>query len=573
MNKRAQHRWTATFHAALALAFLSAPEIARAESWLVVPATSDDQIERSLGLATRLVEKLANHDLSVASSSDAAKSFEENESRPAADLDDQDIQAWGGQSKSGLRDLARKDFAAALAELEQAQAFSRRAAHELNRDTKRAEQLLDTCLYTVRALLGSKRRAEAEAQAEECARLSLRAKPHALMHPPDVRAFYQSVVERGADGEASLVVEADREGCDVRVNGIPRGRTPSRVERLLHGSYDLQVECDGPRGRVHHIEVSAATTEVFIDTRFDRSVRTGSALFLSNPSWPDAETRIADAMRIADAAQADVVVLVTPADDAPLELWATARSGEPKGFVRMAAEPEGPTDEQLDAAAQILVSGKCIDLSQAQSVVVSCRTGRLVTRIRIAADTRRADGPPRAQFIPGVTLASIGAASLLTSYALAATANTSAADDMAAFPSNDNQARWLNLRSGMYYTGAVGAGLLVTAMPLALPYHRKPPWWAWLCGGAGVALAATSITLAVTAPSEPEESRVANPQGYVDRAKRTDPAFATGVTAAPLLTVPLVYLLRRDEKRTRASLAPQVVVSRAGGFLALEGRY
>jgi hypothetical protein len=144
---------------------------------------------------------------------------------------------------------------------------------------------------------------------------------------------------------------------------------------------------------------------------------------------------------------------------------------------------------------------------------------------------------------------------------------------MVAFPSNDNQARWLNLRSGMYYTGAVGAGLLVTAMPLALPYHRKPPWWAWLCGGAGVALAATSITLAVTAPSKPDTSRVADPQGYVDRTKRTDPAFATGVTSAPLLTVPLVYLLRRDEKRTRASLAPQMTVGRTGGFFAIEGRY
>ena len=144
---------------------------------------------------------------------------------------------------------------------------------------------------------------------------------------------------------------------------------------------------------------------------------------------------------------------------------------------------------------------------------------------------------------------------------------------MVALPSNDNQARWLNTRFGMFYTGSIGAGLLVTAMPLALPYRARTPWWGWLAGGTGLALAATSIALAVTAPPEPDVSRVVDPQGYVDRARRTDGAFLAGVTAAPLLTMPLVYLLRRDDKRRRAELTPEIVVSRSGGFAAIRGIY
>lgn len=561
------------FAAAAFISVLTLGRAAHANEWLVVPATTEEEIERSESTAEELADQLEKQGMVLRSSVNAAKDFEKNASRPPSVPTEQEIEAWAGQSREALRALARKDYAGALALLEKAQAFSQRAVDELNRDPGRAERLLDTCLYTVRALLGSGQRAEARIRAEECARLSLHAKPNSLMHPPDVRAFYDAVWRDDADDIGSLVVKADRADCDVRVNGFPQGPTPRRIDGLLRGFYDLQVECDERRGRVHRIEVADETTEIFVDTRFDRSIRTERGLALSYAVWPDPAKRLSDATRIAEATRVGVLVLVLEQEDGSVELWATDTQGQPKGFARTAADPEGPSELALAAAAATVAAGECLDLSGERPLAVSCRTGLAERPAEPTEEAPRTKGPPRGQFIAGVTLASLGTASLLASYALTATADTSAADDMVAFPSNDNQARWLNLRSGMYYTGAVGAGLLVTAMPLALPYHRKPPWWAWLCGGAGVALAATSITLAVTAPSEPDASRVADPQGYVGRAKRTDPAFATGVTAAPLLTVPLLYLLRRDEKRTRASLTPQMSVSRAGGFFAIEGRY
>jgi hypothetical protein len=269
----------------------------------------------------------------------------------------------------------------------------------------------------------------------------------------------------------------------------------------------------------------------------------------------------------------DGVVLLVARSDEPLELWAANASGEPIAFARVPSTAQGPDGTAIVSAVESLAHGQCVDLSGARATPVNCRTGLPDSTVALVETADASHRPPKGQRIAGVTLAATGTASMFASYALYAAGMTRAADQMVASPTNDNQARWLNTRFGMYYTGSAGAALLVTAMPVALPYRTKTPWWAWLCGGAGVALAATSIALAVTAPSEPEVSRVEDPQGYVDRAKRTDAAFVAGVTAAPLLTMPLVYLLRRDDKRTRASLAPQLAVSREAGLIALRGHY
>jgi hypothetical protein len=544
---------------------------ARAEEWVIVPATAGDDIAWVTAATQQLSAELTRRGIALRSPAEAARDFQEQGSRSPAVLTDEDIEQWTQGSKQALGHLARSDYGGALALLRKAQAFSRVAVEELNRDPERSELLLDTCLYTVRALLGAGQRADAQAQAEECSRLSLHAKPNAVMHPPDVRAFYSAVVDTASDNAATLVVEADRSGCDVRVNGLLQGRTPHRIERLLHGPYEVQVECDEPHGRVHRVEVVPGITKVQIDTRFDRAIRSDANLRLRYSVWPDAEERLLDAVHIARAVGTDAVLLMIARDDGPMELLVTNASAQSRGFARVPCTARGPAGDTLARAIESLVEGQCIELTGERVTTVDCSTGAPVAQAE--PDGPHPVRPPRGQFISGVTLASIGAASLVTGYLLYVVSATRAADQMVASPTNDNQALWLNTRFGMFYVGSAGAAALVTAMPLALPYRPKTPWWAWLSGGAGVALAATSIALAVTAPSTPAVSRVEDPQGYVDRAKRTDAAFVAGVSAAPLLAMPLVYLLRRDEKRTRATLAPQLAVSREAGLIALRGHY
>jgi hypothetical protein len=112
-------------------------------------------------------------------------------------------------------------------------------------------------------------------------------------------------------------------------------------------------------------------------------------------------------------------------------------------------------------------------------------------------------------------------------------------------------------------------------MPLALPKRDKTPWWAWLSGGLGVGLAAFSIAYGATAEGEPGTScsnLVTDPtdaRTCVTRSERISVAVLTGATAAPLMTIPLVYLLRPSKSK----LVPEAELSRTGGFLRLRGEF
>ncbi len=525
--------------AALALLLTTHPGRAQADDWLVVPVTAGEDVAHARAIAKDVEGDLTQRGFQVQASEVASQGFEQRVSVPASALSANEIDAWKQRSRAALGSLARNDYQGALRELEAVQATSRAAVDALNRDDETAAILLDTCLYTVRALLGVGKQATAQVQAAECARLSPGIAPNTKMHPPAIRTFYADVVDAGRARTATLSVDSKPSGCEARVNGIRVGPTPARVEQLPQGAYAVQVECDAEPGRIHRVQVERGQNSVSVDADLDAAVRTSGGLRLEYTAQPDASILETHALALSEVLDASRVILVAEHEGGATELiLVDATEGK-----RKSASVTGSSAAAVDAL--------------------------LHEPIPVTPPTR----PPRGQFIAGVSLAAIGTASLLSAYTLYGVSATNVADEMIAAPTNDNQAHWLNLRFGMFYVGSAGAAALVTAMPLALPYRAKTPWWAWLSGSAGLGLAATSIALAVTAPPTPDASRVADPQGYVDRAKRTDGAFLAGVSAAPLLTMPLVYLLRRDDKRARAELAPQLLVNRSGGFVGISGNY
>ncbi|MFW2390688.1 MAG: hypothetical protein ACN4G0_20305, partial [Polyangiales bacterium] len=195
------------------------------------------------------------------------------------------------------------------------------------------------------------------------------------------------------------------------------------------------------------------------------------------------------------------------------------------------------------------------------------------------AEDRPAGRRPRGQFIAGLTLAGVGVAGLATGYALLAPRSNAALDWVSEVDSGgldtSAQQKWFDLRGAIIASASVGSAALVTAMPLALPERDKTPWWAWVSGGVGLGLAGFSIAWGVTAEAAPSSSCSANNlnsvevRSCVNREKQTSVALLTGLTSAPLITMPLVYLLRPS----RAKLEPQVEVSRSGGYFGLRGRF
>jgi hypothetical protein len=176
-------------------------------------------------------------------------------------------------------------------------------------------------------------------------------------------------------------------------------------------------------------------------------------------------------------------------------------------------------------------------------------------------------------------LVGAGGASLVTGYALLAPRARAAENWVAQLdsglpPDGKAQQQWLDMGTAIMITSSLGAAALVTAMPLSLPNWAKPPWWAWLSGGLGVGLAAFSIAYGVTGQGEPATPcsslniSSAEAQACVRHGERVSGAVLSGVSAAPLIAVPLVYLFRRGGAR----LEPSVQVSSHGGFFSIRGR-
>jgi hypothetical protein len=184
-----------------------------------------------------------------------------------------------------------------------------------------------------------------------------------------------------------------------------------------------------------------------------------------------------------------------------------------------------------------------------------------------------------------MTLMGVGIAGLATGYALLIPRSNAAEDWIATVDADSTngatqatdtsaQQRWFDLRGAIIASGAVGSAALVTAMPLALPNREKTPWWAWVSGGVGLGLGAFSIAYGVTAEAAPSASCSAPtvdpsvPRACATRGDQTSVALLTGLTAAPRITMPLVYLLRRSP----AKLELQVQAGRGQGYVGLRGR-
>jgi hypothetical protein len=553
--------------------------LAQPEDWLVLPTTVEGDAPWMRPAVTKVNRELRRQGLGVWSSDRAVSAFRAGGSAASPTVSDSEVDAWASRSQQALRSLALGDYATALSELHETQAFSRSKSVTLNRDPARAQTVLDTCLYLVRALIDTGDERGAARQAQECVRIVPSGRPARQMHPPAVVELYEEAATLGPGRASTLLVESEPSKCALRVNGVLAGETPSQLTDLYPGRYQVQVECELDRpSRVHAVEVPRGSTSIFVFDRVDRAVQTAPLLHLRYENPPEPRRLVRDARDVARALPASAVVVASAIGTDVLELRVvTGRQAEP-AMVRVTMSATGPSDEAARRAIAALLAGECWDFTNDAPLHLDCRTGEPF--VVAGTDTRGEKparvGPPRGQFIAGLTLASAGTASVLAGYGLLIT-RRAAADDWLADPGSlDAHDKWLNLGTGLIITGSAGSAMLVTAMPLLLPYKSKTPWWAWLSGGVGLGLAAGSIASAVTADSKPPQScsvNNLNPEPCTNRAKQTDLAIMLGVTAAPLLTMPLVYLFRKSEKKLAAELSPSISVTRSGGAVGVRGAF
>ena len=549
------------------------------DRWLMVPVvtSADSWVEPT---TSRMFDELAARGVRVWSPDSAAKRFEATGSSPAPEMNDADIRQWLERSHAVLESLVQGDPAGAHKHLRETELLSLATVSVLNRDSKLAQKVLDTCLLGVRALLEIQSSVQAEALARECRKVCFTGEPTPYMHPPPVVEMLARLDAERAERTAVLQVRSEPSECAVRVNGAMWGETPLEVPHLLPGRYVVQAECDTDRpGRAHYADVAAGNTEVFVDARFDNAVVTRPTLALRYADAIAADQHgNDDAAELATLVPATGLVLMSTPGTGTIEFQLLRGPARGKaGFARINGSPNGPTRGDIALAARTLIDGKCVDMSTVPPVVLPCGNE---PSMGIASENGwPATRMPRGKFISGMALVAVGSAGLITGYVLLAPRSRASEDWVRALDAGLGgaafQQKWINMGIGLVVTSSIGAAALVTAMPLALPKKVRTPWWAWLSGGLGVGFAAFSVAYGVTAESEPGtscNSLVTDPgdaRTCVRRSERVSAAILTGATAAPLLTIPLVYLLRAADSK----LTPEIDMGRSGAYVGIRGEF
>ena len=558
---KAQSSPPSTHHAAIVVATIGAADAAPRDPERALGSSADVAIGR-------LETSLAALPLGVFSAEEARALFEANASAPAASLTATDIERWASRSQSAVRHLARAEYDRAREELLEAQALTSRAAEELNREAERARQVLDTCLYMVRAYIETRDVERAEAQARTCRRLVPGAEPSPYRHTPEVRDLLARVEgEMRAEPRAELRVTSQPTGCAVRLNGISFGETPFRIDELAPGEYRLQVECGGvDRGRIRRLHLASGRTEVNVDTRFEAAIRSRPRLSLRYETPEDAQRWAArDAREIARATGASETWILWRGATGTHRLdrvWAEGAASAYPGEASL----EMHSGAEFRAALSRLRVGESVDLGAPDGVAQAALTLDVPLMDTGHAPEFEGDGEPgqgtrmaapeRERHPVGLALVSSAAA---LTYGVASFLHAERVRRGRAFAqlfSLTRQRDWVALRMPSTFVAAGGSVVLLAAFPALLPdaRARRVPIGAWVSGGVGLGLAGAAVI--VTATRRSCDGLVNDRRACIRREEAGDRAILLASGAAPLVSVPVVYALRRT------SIRPEVSVGR-----------
>ncbi|HMI93190.1 MAG TPA: PEGA domain-containing protein, partial [Polyangiales bacterium] len=515
-----------------------------------------------------------------------------------------DIDALARDAQMALYHVASGLPSRARADVERALARADKVLESLNRESLAAQQLLDACLYLVRAHLQDGKRQAAREQALECRRLVPDIEPDGTMHPPDVMGVLaEAEAELRQREPGSLRVESAPDACAVYVNGRHLGHAPLELPQLSPGEYRVQAECEeGVAGRVHRVAIGNRRIVKRIDTRFDAAVQTSLDIALRYDTV-DAQREHAhsDALELARIVGVSAVVLVLPVLDASASDTHTVQveridtqNGALAAAMRLRVDPSGTIEPSaLAVAVRDLRSGGHDDnaasgalaLAQIQEVA---RLPRPATDRERAAQPAAEPGPPRTtrpsqerpsdlatdvvvakHDVPadepwspsavGVALGTAGAVATVASWVLFGhqlSLEFEYADELTAAPSGDYRATLDDLDDIEYVPlaiGGAGAALLTASLPSLLPPNSESevPGLAIASGAFGAALAVTGTVLLV---------RGGNCDEYDIEGRCIDILTTTRLGglllegAFPWLSVPVVYLLRGASSPSDTSL-------------------
>lgn len=563
-----------------------------APRWLLLHAATHDDTPPPEPWLAHVAQQLRRRDAYVLAFDEARALFEARGSAAPVPASAADLDTVARQAKQALWHVATGHAERARQSVRVVLERAEEALESLNREADAARNVLNACLYLVRAMLDNGHRDAAHDHVLECRRLVPDISPDPHDHPPEViHLLREAELDMSTAGTASLRVLSRPPGCRVYVNGRRLGVTPFVLRRLPPGEYRVQAECgpDAPT-RVHRVVLAAEPTTLRIDARFDAAVRTDRGLRLV---YGDTETasaqRMQHALRVARVTRATTVLLMSPEGDETLRV---DRVDVPQERVTASVRiVPGRSRNRLWYAARAVDSlwqGRSLDMrgtrprplepweppQEPPEVATATPAPAPPTPSPPSADaTARPSREPRPwRAAVGWSLVGVSMAGMGAGWGLFAT-GLRRGDHFGAVEPGDpgylaRQGSFDRARMGAGAAFAAGGALGVAAVPVLLseaPPGQSMPWWGWGAGGVGAAL---SIAGAVRFARDqgPLWDREPIDQGGTRQAPTRLLGAALWAHAAPWLAVPLTHWLRRalgGDVTARVDLGP----NRAGLFI------
>ena len=533
----------------------------RAPGQTLVLPTAAGSAEVPERLVDRLEDELRRLGEPVVLREEASERFEAEVSRPATRIQATELDWVAERAQRALLLVATGRNREAREAAQELLQRAERALEVLNREVDIATQVLDACLFAVRARLNASDPGRARDRAEECRRLVPDIEPDPYTHPPEVRELYAQVQEAlGGSSGATLQVATPSPGCTVRLNGRPIGTTPLTLSGLPAGSYRVQLECspESP-GRVHHAMLQTGrTTQLEVNPRFEHALTTGPRLSLRYTNAPSAARRVEDARFVGQAARAADVWIVSAQGNGVRYDRVEVASG---GHTTAVRTPLVPSDEVIAETAVFLYSERA-------ELAAEPTANAPQTEPR-AATTPSTGEPRKSSPWWGWALGITGLAALATSWGFYALVlererqlDLAAQDDV---DYQDRVDRLYDARIVTAATGWTGGTLLAFAMPLLLPEADGIPWWSWVAAAIGAAVVTSGIVLSV----QTGDCLGASP-GCFNQKQPWLLGTSLIAHALPFLAVPLVYGIRSTKP---ADLSPVVNLLPDGAFVGANGRF
>ena len=238
----------------------------------------------------------------------------------------------------------------------------------------------------------------------------------------------------------------------------------------------------------------------------------------------------------------------------------------------LAVRDGAPEADDVRRALDALFEGRSVDFTGPHPIAGASWRAELAPGAAAGAATAAATEAepepkkgvprPRNQRIAGWSLFGVGVASIGASVGLHVWRGE-LGDRFIEAPATLNAAqRWNDVRIGVWTTAAFGGAAASAAMPLLLPDYERTPWWGWTLGAVGLGLAGYAIYEGVTMTSCPEPylADQAAVRACVARGQEAGRLALALAGAAPLLTIPLVYLFRPLRAEPSVSVTGQGAV-------------